>query len=469
MWTRIAFRSLACVLLTGFPGVVRAGDRPNFLLIVADDLCWRDIGFTGNADVKTPNLDKLRSQGMYLSQMFTPATTCSPSRHALYTGLYCVRAGAYPNHTRAYDGTKSVFTHLKSAGYRVALQGKRHIGPRETFPCRNLPRPDDFAATRRFITAGSEPWMLVFASRDPHTPWSRGPKDVYKPTKLTVPPYLHDNPTTRKLLADHYAEITKLDEQVGRLMGLLDKTDQAKNTLVLFVSEQGNAFPFGGKWSVYDNGIRVAAVARWPGRIESGSRSDALIQYPDVTPTFLAAAGIDPTKIDTGCPDADGENGFDGRSFLGVLTGKTNKHRDYVYSQQTTVGINGYKQPYPMRAVRDRRYKLIRNLAPDNTYYINGIHKGEPLTSWRRDAENDPALAARVKFLSHRPGVELYDLERDPLETKNLAADPKYAETKRRLQEKLSVWMKQQGDRGMATELKAKSRQGKKRRKRKKS
>ncbi len=439
-----------------------AAERPNFLLIIADDLCWRDLGFTGNREIRTPNLDRLRSEGMYLRGMFTPATTCSPSRHALYTGLYCVRAGAYPNHTRAYDGTRSMFTHFKEHGYRVALQNKTHVGPPTTFPYEHIRGADDLTETKAFMARDkAQPWLLAFASNDPHGPWTRGPKGLYDPARLTVPAYLHDNTVTRKQLAAYYAEITRLDEQVGALMRLLDETQQAQDTLVMFVSEQGSSFPYGGKWSVYDNGIRVATVVRWPGKVKPGSSSDALVQYVDVPPTFLAAAGIDPTRIDTGCPDANGNRGFDGRSFLDVLLGKSNRLRDYVFAQHTTVGINGYQEPYPMRAVRDIRYKLIRNLAPQNTYSIGGIHKGEPITSWQADAANDPKLAARVDWLFHRPAEELYDLESDPYEMKNLAADPKFAEVKDRLGKQLDAWMAQQGDQGMETELRAKSRQGK--------
>jgi N-sulfoglucosamine sulfohydrolase len=439
-----------------------AAERPNFLLIIADDLCWRDLGLTGNREVRTPNLDRLRSEGMYLTGMFTPATTCSPSRHALYTGLYCIRAGAYPNHTRAYDGTKSMFTHLKERGYRVALQNKTHVGPPATFPYEHIRGADDLTKTKDFVTRDkAQPWLLVFASNDPHGPWTRGPKDLYDSAKLTVPPYLHDNAVTRKQLAAYYAEITKLDEQVGALMKLLDETRQAQNTLAMFVSEQGSSFPYGGKWSVYDNGIRVATVVRWPGQVKPGSSSDALVQYVDVPPTFLAAAGVDPAKIDTGCPDAHGNRGFDGRNFLDVLLGKSDRLRDYVFAQHTTVGIIGYQEPYPMRAVRDARYKLIRNLAPQNTYSIGGIHKGQPITSWQADAAHDPKLAARVEWLFHRPAEELYDLESDPYEMKNLADDPKSAGIKARLSAQLDAWMTQQGDKGMETELKARSRQGK--------
>ena len=113
-----------------------------------------------------------------------------------------------------------------------------------------------------------------------------------------------------------------------------------------------------------------------------------------------------------------------------------------------------------MRAVRDSRYKLILNLAPQNTYTINGIHKGQPITSWQEDAKTAPKLAARVEWLFKRPAEELYDIQSDPYEMKNLAADPEYASIKTRLREQLDAWMTQQGDKGMETELIAISRQG---------
>ena len=458
---RIAFAIFACLLLNA---AAQAEQKPNFLLIIADDLCWRDFGFTGNKDIKTPNIDRLAKDGLSTTTMFSPATTCSPSRHAMYTGLFCVRSGAYPNHTRVYEGTKSLFTHLKENGYRVALQNKSHVGPKASFPYEHIGSADNFDNTKDFITrSAKQPWFLAYASNDPHSPWNRGPK--YDPDKIAIPSYYHDNATTRQMLAAHYGEISKLDEQVGQLMRLLEQTKQADNTLVMFVSEQGNSLPYGGKWTVYDNGIRVAMCVRWPVKIEPGSTTNALMQYVDIAPTFLEAAGIDPTKIDTGCPDADGDRGFDGRSLMKVLTGEAQEHRDYIFSQHTTVGINGWDEPYPMRAVRDDHYKLIRNLAPQNRYSIRGIHKVEPLLSWQKDAKDDPELARHVEWLFKRPAEELYDLQADPLETKNLTDDPKLADVKARLQGELDEWMRQQGDEGMKTELAARSRQGKGRQK----
>jgi uncharacterized sulfatase len=435
--------------------------KPNFLIIVADDLCWRDLGYQGHPDVKTPHIDQLASEGLRLDGMYSPAATCSPLRHTLYTGLYPIRSGAFPNHTRVYDGTKSIFTHLKELGYRVALQNKSHVGPAPSFPYEHIEGADDLTETAAFLKReAKQPWLLAYCSNDPHSPWNRGPKN-YDPANITVPPYMHDNAQTRAALAAYFSEITMLDTQVGNLMKLLTEAGQATNTVVLFVSEQGCSLPYGGKWSLYDTGVRVSAILRWPGPVKAGSRSTALVQYVDVAPTFIELAGGDPAKIDTGCPDADGKRGFDGRSFVALMQGKADKFRDLVYSQHTTVGVNGYKEPYPSRMVRDTRYKLIRNDAATNIFTIGGIHKGEPLASWTADAKSDPKLAARVDWLYHRTAEELYDLETDPFEMKNLAADPKFAEIKARLEKQLDAWMRQQGDKGLETEMLAPSRQGK--------
>ena len=435
--------------------------RPNFLLIIADDLNGSDLGCMGSPDVKSPHIDRLASEGINLRRMFTPAPTCSPLRHALYTGLFPVRSGAYPNHTMAYDGTRSIFGHLRDRGYRVGLQNKSHVAPAASFPYEVIStNADDVAAFRRFITRdATQPWLAVFASNDPHSPWDRGPRDLYDPARITVPPYLHDNAVTRRNLAAYFAEISALDRQVGDCLAALDASGQRENTVVVFLSEQGSSFPYGGKWSLYDTGIRGAAFVRWPGRIRAGSASDALLQYVDVVPTLLEIAGVDPRTIDTGCPDADGKRGFDGKSFLPVLVGSADRLRDVVFAQHTTVGINGYKEPYPIRSARDSRYKYIRNLAPENTYTISGIHRGEIIESWQADARGNPSLAARVAWLFKRPAEELYDLEVDPLESRNLAGDPALAAVKARLGSALDAWMRQQGDKGMETELAAPSRQ----------
>lgn len=444
---------------------LEASERPNLLLILADDLTWRDVGFVGNAQVKTPHLDQLASQSMYLRHMFASAPMCTPVRSALYTGMFGVRSGAYPNHSRTHSGTRSIFTHLQALGYRTGLQIKQHVAPCETFDYEYLGnRHFDFDVTRAFITRDpQQPWMLVFASNFPHTnSWNQAqPQKLrahFDADQLTVPEYLVDTPETRDLLVKYYAALLALDNQVGELLKMLEETGQVENTLVVFHSEQGCSLPYAGKWSLYDNGIRNTALARWPGRIPPGSTTDALLQDVDLAPTLLEAAGADPTAIDTGRPDADGNTGFDGSSFLDVLLGQAEHHRDYVFAQHTTVVVIGFREPYPIRSVRDDRYKLIHNVAHENTFWIRGIHVAPPIDSWRQAAEQDAEIAARIRWLSHRPEFELYDLQHDPLETDNLAERSDHVQIKQRLKAQLDAWMRQQGDEGLETELQAPSR-----------
>jgi N-sulfoglucosamine sulfohydrolase len=464
--SRIAKQSIETLtMVMGLSLCILAADtasRPNLLIMIADDLCWRDLGYQGHPDVKTPNLDRLASEGMRLERMFNPAATCSPTRNALYSGLHCVRSGAFPNHTRLYDGTKSVFTHLKEMGYRVALQNKSHVGPYKSYPYESINSADELTQTKQFMTRDNmQPWMLSYCSNDPHSPWDRRVGEPLDPAKITVPPYMHDNKTTRQQLAKYFDEITKFDEQVGKMLKLIDECGQRESTVVVFLSEQGCSLPYGGKWSLYDTGIRTSTIVRWPGKVTAGSKSERLLQYTDITPTFIEIAGGDPTKIDTGCPDANGNRSFDGKSFLSLLRGEDKAIHEHVFAQHTTVGVNGYEEPYPSRMVRDSQYKLIRNFAPANVFTIGGIHKGEPLGSWIEDAKSDPKLQKRVDWLFRRTGAELYDLQNDPFEMNNLADDPKYSTIRTALQSKLDAWMTQQGDRGLETEMLAPTRQGK--------
>jgi uncharacterized sulfatase len=444
-----------------FLAIFVAGCRPqpNFLLIVADDLTWTDLGFTGSPNVATPHLDRLAAEGIQLRGMYASSSTCFPTRHEIFTGLYPIRSGAYPNHAMVYPETQSVFSHLQRLGYRTRLIGKQHVAPRENFPFEHS-TAFGFEAISEFMTRdASQPWMIVLASHEPHRPWTEGDQRRYRPGALLLPDWMHDNPETRRGASAYYAEITALDEQVGVALDALDASGDTENTLVLFVSEQGSAFPYGGKWSLYDNGIRAAAVARWPARVEPESSTHALMQYVDIAPTIIEAAGGDAEALETGPADADGYRGFDGRSFLPVLEGGPEEHRDTVFAQHTTVGLPGWKQPYPIRAARDHRYKLIRNLAPENEFWNHGLHGGPITASWRQDAARRPDLAARLRWLSHRPAVELYDLETDPLEQTNRAGDEDLAAVEARLTEALDEWMRQQGDRGLETEMQAASRQ----------
>jgi len=268
-----------------------------------------------------------------------------------------------------------------------------------------------------------------------------------------------DTEATRQAYAKYLAETTFLDGQLGACMDIVDRSGRADDTIVIFTSEQGSSFPFGAKWTCYDNGLKTCFVVRWPGRVKAGSTTDAMVQYVDVVPTLIEAAGGDPTKVDVGLPgDPNGGSGFDGRSFLDVLDGKTDHCRDYVFGQHTTLGIINGTPCYPIRSVRSRTHKYIINPSHEATF-TNAATKGAVWESWVERARTDSHAAERVRSYQHRPAEELYDLTKDPYEMKNVADDPKLANVKADLRKQLLAWMKQQGDEGNATERKARERQ----------
>jgi uncharacterized sulfatase len=435
-----------------------AAGKPNILLIIADDQTWRDSGCYGHPDVKTPNIDRLAAQGMRFTHCFTATAMCAPTRQQLYTGLFPVRNGAFPNHSRVYDGTRSMVHHLGALGYRVGLCGKKHFGPRDSFPFENVgpKKIPDFL--RR---DADEPFCLVYCSNSPHLPWKEGDASAYDPARLTLPPYLVDTPETRHALCRYYAEVTDFDREVGECMQHVADAGAERDTIFLYTSEQGAQFPH-GKWTCYDVGLRTALVVRWPGKVKPGSTTDAMVQYVDVVPTLIEAAGGDPARIDTGRPDAQGDAGFDGRSFLGVLLGRTDRHRSAVFGAHTTRGIIVGSDCYPVRSVRDARYKYIRNLNHETAFHNTLIqHDKTYWPSWVEKAKTDPHARKLVEMYQHRPAEELYDVEKDPWELENRAGDPALADVQATLRRRLDAWMDQQGDRGNATEMQARERQGK--------
>ncbi len=430
--------------------------RPNLLLFLADDMTYTDLGCYGNKDVHTPHIDRLAAEGLRFTRFYNSSPTCSPLRQSLYTGIYPVRNGAHPNHSRVYDWVRSLPHHMQALGYRCAIVGKRHEAPAEAFPFEMLggqhgdggKTPDGadlpLERARAFMDRDrKQPWCLVVASNQPHTPWNRGDASAYPPGQLTVPPYLVDTPELREGLSRYYAEISYMDAQVGRVMADLEALQMEQHTLVIWLSEQGSQLPF-GKWTCYDTGIHAAAVLRWPGVVAPGSRSAALVSYVDVVPTFVDVAGGQPEKID-----------FDGRSFAPLLRGERDHHASHVFATHTTRGIHGGSEAYATRAVTDGRWLYIRNLHHTETFHNVITGKDRIFRSWK-GVESDFART-RVAAYQRRPREELYDLETDPWCLKNISAG--HTERRGALSRQLDAWMEKQGDKGDATERAAKERQ----------
>jgi N-sulfoglucosamine sulfohydrolase len=337
--------SLSMFLLLG-PGLCPAAS-PNLVFIIADDCTYLDMEVYGG-QAKTPHLKKLAAEGLKFTRCFQTAPMCSPTRHNIYTGLYPVKSGAWPNHTCVYPGTKSIAHYLKDAGYTVHLSGKTHIAPRESFPfdysgefrSADPDAPGCYPAIEKLFKAASpdaatpRPFCLFACSSEPHSPYTKGDPAAYPPAALELPPTWVDTPETRRAYSKYLAEITYYDKQCGTLLKLLDKHGLRDNTLVIAVSEQGSSFPF-AKWTTFELGLTSAMIARWPGKVKAETTTDALVEYVDVTPTFLDAARAPiPASLD-------------GRSFLPVLLGKTREHKKYTYGIQTTRSMRSSRRNCP--------------------------------------------------------------------------------------------------------------------------
>jgi arylsulfatase A-like enzyme len=412
--------------------------KPNLVVFLADDHGRLDSTPYGATDVRTPNLERFARAGCRFTHAFVASPSCAPSRAALLTGLMPARNGAEANHTFKKDGIASLPETLRRMGYETAVFGKVAHGQKDV-----ARHGFDHHAGRHdaaFVQAlldkrdPKKPLALFVGTNRPHVPW---PEIVgYDPAQVKLPPTHIDTPATREFRCRYYTEVTKADSWLGELYDLTRKT-LGDNTFFVYSSDHGAQWPF-GKWNLYDAGIAVPLLVVWPGVVAPGSKSDAMVQWIDLLPTLIDVAG-------GSVPEH-----LDGRSFANVLRGKTAQHRDRIFATHTN---DGDMNVYPIRCVRTRTFKYIRNLHPEyehTTHIDKALARdgGAYWTTWEAAAATDPRAAAVVKRYHERPKEELYDLAADPFEQTNLAADPRQADRLKELRAELEAWMKQQGDDG---------------------
>lgn len=439
--TRI-LSAVAALVLTAGQGF--AADRPHVVLFLADDLGWADCSPHGATDTRTPNMARLAAAGMTFSHAFVASPSCAPSRAALLTGLTPLRNGAMLNHARPRADVKKWPAYFRDLGYEVAAIGKvAHYAQVRDYGFDhashfNYHQDECVAEAVRWLGArtSDKPLCLIVGTNWPHVPW---PKETDVQT-VALPPTLVDTPETRLARAKYAAAVANADRDLG-LVSDAARKHLGDGTLFLFTSDHGSQFPF-GKWNCTDAGIRTPLIVAWPGQVKPGTTTDALVSWLDLLPTCLEAAG------------GKAPEGINGRSFLPVLRGEKTAHRDRVFA---THSGDGSFNVYPIRAVRTKDWKYVRNLDPDAEHHTHvdkaaGGDGRDYWDSWAEKAKTDPAAAAVVRRYHTRPAEELYDLRADPWELTNLAADPAHAATIKSLRADLDAWMKAQGDQGLKTE-----------------
>lgn len=435
--------------------------KPDILFFIADDMTAIDCEPYGNKDVKTPNLAKLAGEGMCFDNMYNATAMCGPTRQSLYTGIYPVKNGSYPNHAQVYNNIVSVVQHFKNIGYRVALIGKQHYAPMANFPFEYLGgRNSDngegidiqLSDAQQWIDKDrSKPYLLIVATNQPHGPWTRGNPDAYAADKIQVPPHLIDTKETRESLVKYYAEVTYADSLVGYCMDMVDKRNK-NNTIFLFASEHGSSLPF-GKWTCYNMGLKAAFIVRWPQMIKPASRTTVLTQYIDVVPTLYQSAGGNPDQLRG---NTEKTMQLDGKSFYAAMRGNPAEVRTYVYGVHTTRGIKSGSDNYPVRSIQNKKYKLIWNLNYQEPFYSSASRVGNKLyEGWLKKAKSDSQLYAHAYLYRIRPEFELYNIQDDIFELNNRANDASLQAVKNTLLTELKKWMAQQGDQGGITEWQA--------------
>ena len=453
-FARVAVLTLIAALLCDST-LLRAAEpaRKNVLVIIGDDL-GRTLGCYGDPNAKTPQIDALAAQGTRFENAFCTTASCSPSRSVILSGLYNHANGMYglahaTHHFQSHEWVQGLPVLLKGSGYRTCIIGKFHVLPescyqfetkadQQTQGARNSVRMA--ANAEAFIKADDpRPFFIYYSSTDPHRAKQGYANEgkypgvtpvKFDPNAIKVPPFLPDQPETRQDLAEYYESVARLDQGVGRLMQALKDTGHEKDTLVIFMSDNGIPFP-GAKTGQYDPGVRLPLICRAPGQ-KPGQVSSAMVTWADITPTILEYAGAAGPKYP-----------LHGESFLKGIVDPDWTARDTVFLSHTFHEATMY---YPMRTLRSGKYKFIMNLASPLPFpFASDLYESP---TWQGALKRQDSTYGNrlMNVFLHRPRYELYDLEQDPHELVNLADKSDHAETVAKLLAELKEQQKKTQD-----------------------
>ena len=426
-----------------------AQSRPNILVIISEDN-GQELGCYGNPHVQTPALNGLASEGVRFHNAYVPQAGCSQSRAAYMTGLYPHQNGQIGLATwnfRMYNETQAnLVQSLHDAGYRTGIIGKLHVNPKTAFPFdfkrittsnfarQHLAKYATEAET--FFTESSQPFFLAVNYPDAHRPFTKQVAGLpAKPLSGSdVPPLDYmglDSPQLRTETANYYNCMNRLDHLIGDLLLTLKESGKDKDTLVVYFGDHG-ADLLRGKRTCYEGGVRVPMIIRWPGHTKPGTVRTELVTTLDLMPTLLDAAG------------ASAPDHLAGRSLAPLFQKEATQWREHLYTEYHLHSAHNF---FPQRTVRNARYKLIQNLQPDQTnpgyaFTINRFFEGLPEVIQAAT----PQVRSAYQLMERPPEYELYDLQNDPWEFENLAADPQHRQTLEILRKELKRWREETHD-----------------------
>jgi arylsulfatase A-like enzyme len=419
-------------------------DRPNILWILGDDL-GPDLGCYGHPLAKTPNVDRFASEGARFTHCFTTAPVCSPARSAWNTGVYQTTLGAHNHRShrkdgyRLPDGVKLISHRMREAGYFTAnvtdiAPGLRGSGKTDF----NFQVEKPFDGTHWNQRAKGQPFYAQINFTAPHKgpmwPAARKQKELTDPAKITLPPYYPDHPVVRNELANYLDAVHLWDAQVGAVLDQLKTDGLLDNTVIFIFGDNGRCLIRGKQW-LYDAGTHVPLLVRWPGRVKPGTvRKDPVLAL-DITATSLEIAGIAKPAL------------FHGQ---GLFSGAKPRKQIFTARDRCDMTIDR------IRAVRDSRFKLIRNFMPERPYtqfneYIRANYPTQAVIQELGAAGKLTPLQAQW-LAPRKPEIELYDHQADPHEVNNLAADKRYQATVKKLSRDLDRWIAATNDQGRTPE-----------------
>lgn len=420
---------------------ISAQNKPNFVLIIADDVGWDDIGCYGNSVVKTPNIDKLASQGLQFNNAFLTASSCSPSRCSIISGKYPHSNGAAELHTPLPANEIPFPLILKENGYYTAQAGKWHLGPNiyhafDRYTDNNGYKNGDGGEDNwiPFLKdrPKDKPFFFWLASHDAHRPWGADDFHItHNPEDIEVPLFFENTPETRQDMASYYNEIGRFDYFIGEIRNELDKQGVLENTVIIVMSDNGRPFPR-CKTRVYDSGMKTPFIVFWPeGIANKGELSESLISAVDIAPTILEMAGVEIPKK------------YQGKSFLPVIKNPSAEIRTIVFSEHNWHDYEAHE-----RMARTKDFLYVLNSRPNLTNCGPADSKTSPtqhaLNKVRDSGKLTPAQADI--FISPRPQEELFDVNNDPLQLVNLASIPLYQNKLKEMRTILTNWQFNTGD-----------------------
>ncbi len=419
--------------------------RPNIVWLTTEDM-GPQLGCFGFPLTRTPHLDRLASEGVRFTRAFTTAPVCSSSRSAFNTGMYQTTIGAHHHRSHRADGyrlpqgVRLITEYLREQGYftcnvRTAAPGV--MGTCKTDFNFTVDRPfdgEDWNQRRE-----GQPFFAHINFRESHKgpafPEARKQKQLVDPNEISLPPYYPDHPVVRDEFANYLDAISLADTKAGKVLKRLEEEGLAEDTVVFFFGDNGRCLIRGKQW-LYDAGIHVPLIVRWPAGVKPGKIVEDPVSAIDITATTLWLAGVE-------IPE-----NMQGRPLFGPLA----RPRDCIFAARDRCDMTVDR----IRCVRTRHYKYIRNFMPERSYtqYNEYIQRNYPTLGVMKRLHAEGKLnAAQSLFMSPRkPDEELYDVLADPHEVNNLAGSPRHQAILKELREALERWIEESNDQGLFPE-----------------